>query len=52
MVIGGRMYFDDYNRPHCPGVKKAIDEYLVKVSDIITGLEVKVTTMGQALIQF
>jgi O-methyltransferase len=28
MVEGGIMIFDDYEWPHCPGVKKAMDEYL------------------------
>jgi len=28
MVSGGIMIFDDYEWPHCPGVKKAMDEFL------------------------
>jgi hypothetical protein len=47
IVLGGRMYFDDYDRPHCPGVKKAIDEYIADKRFVV-----EVTTMGQALIQF
>lgn len=35
LVKGGILFFDDYDWPYCPGVKKAIDEFFMDKQDKI-----------------
>ena len=45
MAVGGVMIFDDYEMPTCPGVKKAIGEFLEGKKEKLI-----VTTMFQCMI--